>query len=114
MAFVPNPGSDTCTILLNGTEVIYSTISTVDPCQVSFQVPCDTEPNSTAVVTFLDCEDNIITEEDLPIGDVLPTYLVQTSGCPSDQLTIIDTGCTYISQVDNITNGACSVQSGLS
>ncbi len=94
--------TDTCTILFNGTEVIYSTISTTDPCQVSFQVPCDTEPNSVAEVTFLDCEDNIITTEDLPIGDVLPTYLVQTSGCPSDQLTIIDTGCTYISQVDNI------------
>lgn len=94
--------TDTCTILFNGTEVIYSTISTVDPCQVSFQVPCDTAPNSTAVVTFLDCEDNIIREEDLPIGDTLPTYLVQTSGCPSDQLTIIDTGCVYVSQVDNI------------
>jgi uncharacterized protein (TIGR02145 family) len=94
--------TDTCTILFNGIEVVYTTISTTDPCQVSFQVPCDAPPNEVAIVTFLDCEDNIITEEDLPIGDTLPTYLVQTSGCPSDQLTIIDTGCVYVSQLDNI------------
>jgi hypothetical protein len=92
----------TCTILLNGTEVSYSTLGTTDPCQVSFQVPCDTVPNSIAEVTFLDCEDNVITVEDLPIGDLLSGYLLQSSGCPGDQITAIDTGCIYIPQIDNI------------
>lgn len=94
--------TDTCTILFNGAEVVYTTISTTNPCQVSFQVPCDTEPNSLAEVTFLDCEDNIITTEELPIGDTLPSYLSQTSGCPGDEVTLLDTGCTLATSVTNI------------
>jgi uncharacterized protein (TIGR02145 family) len=94
--------TDTCTILFNGTEVVYTTISTTDPCQVSFQVPCDAPPNEVAIVTFLDCEDNIITTEELPIGDKLPSYLSQTAGCPGDEVTLLDTGCTFATSVTNI------------
>lgn len=94
--------TNTCTILFNGTEVVYSVLSSTDPCQVSFQVPCDAVPYSTAEVTFLDCEDDIITVEDLPIGDSLFAYLLQNFGCPGDTVTVIDTGCIYANLVDNI------------
>lgn len=94
--------TNTCTILFNGTEVVYSVVSTTDPCQVSFQVPCSTEPDSVAEVTFLDCEDDVITTEDLPIGEALFPYLVQTSGCPGNQITLIDVACLYTSSINNI------------
>jgi hypothetical protein len=50
----------------------------------------------------LDCDDNIITEEELPIGDTLPSYLSQTSGCPGDEVTLLDTGCIFANDVTDI------------
>ncbi|NBP00094.1 MAG: hypothetical protein EBU90_08175 [Proteobacteria bacterium] len=101
-----DPGCDvlneTCTILFDGTLVTYTTVSTTDPCQVSFQVPCEATPNSTSTVTFLDCDDNVIIEEDLPISGPLPQGPTTTFGCLGDQVVYQDFPCTIASLVGTV------------
>lgn len=101
--------NETCTVLVNGDEVSYTTVSITDPCQISFQVPCDVPPGSTATITFEDCNGDVIIEEDLPIGDPLPIYPTQDSGCPGDTITVLDAGCILSSttSIEVCTDSGC-------
>jgi len=94
----------TCTILVDGTQVTFTTVSNVDPCQVSFNIPCTTQPG-TATVTFQDCDGDTIIDETIEISDSTDdSYFTPPDGVPpGEDIVYVDPDCSTVPNVDGIT-----------
>jgi len=94
----------TCTILVDGTQVTFTTVSNVDPCQVSFNIPCTTQPG-TATVTFQDCNGDTIIDETIEISDSTDdSYFTPPDGVPpGEDIVYVDPDCSTVPNVDGIT-----------